>query len=145
MLGPGRRLRARLVSWYGRAFGWCPLDYWNYPCALHYGYVGYDYHCWNFVGYHNIYNHNVRRVYATPTAVRVDLNKGVVVHGRPVAIRPSDISRNRIAPPLIVQKARDMKLSRIDSTPSAFAERSFRDGERERVARRAASMRHVSR
>ena len=144
---PGGIFAPAWVSWYygPSYFGWCPLDYWNYPCALRYGYVGYDFHCWNFVGYHNIYHHNVRRVYANPAAVRVDLNKGVVVNGRPVPIRPSDISGNRIAPPLILQKARDMKLSRIDvNAERASSKRSFRDGEREQIARQAAGMRRMS-
>jgi hypothetical protein len=143
---PGGVFSPAWVSWYygPSYFGWCPLDYWNYPCALRYGYTGYDFHCWNFVGYHNIYHRNVRRVYASPTAVRIDLNKGVVVRGRPVPIRPTDISSNRIAPPLILQKARDMKLSRIDVNAERVSKRSFRDGEREQIARQSPGMRRMS-
>jgi hypothetical protein len=143
---PGGVFAPAWVSWYygPSYFGWCPLDYWNYPCALRYGYVGYDFHCWNFVGYHNVYHHNVRRVYAPPASVRVELNKGVVVHGRPVPLRPSDIRLNKIAPPQILQKARDMKLSRIDVNAERVSKRSFRDGEKEQIARRAAGQRRMS-
>ena len=143
---PGGAFAPAWVSWYygPSYFGWCPLDYWNYPCALHYGYVGYDFHCWNFVGYHNIYHHNVRRVYATPTAVRVDLNKGVVVRGKPVPIRPTDLKNDRIAPPLILQKARAMKFSQIDVNSERTSKRSFRDGEREQIARQTPNSRRMS-
>ena len=141
---PGDMFSGAWVSWfYGPSyFGWCPLDYWNNPCALRLGYVGFDFNCWNFVGYRNIFHRNVRRVIVTPTVVRADLGRGVVTR-RAVPIRPRDIRDNRIAPPLILQKARDMKSQHVDIQGERVAKRSFRESEKE-VARRAPGMRRLS-
>jgi hypothetical protein len=131
---PGGVFSGAWVSWYygPSYFGWCPLDFWDYPCALRYGYVGYDFHCWNFVTYHNIYNRNVRHVIVTPGVVRGELGRGVVVR-RPVPIRPRDIRENRFAPPQILQQARGMKNAQVDVNGERVAKRSFREGEKEFV------------
>lgn len=141
---PGGVFSGAWVSWfYGPSyFGWCPLDFWDFPCATRFGFVGFDFHCWNFVNYHNIYHRNVRRVIATPGVVRGDLGRGVVTR-RAVPIRPRDVRDNRIAPPLILQKARNMKAVQVDINGERVAKRSFRDGEKE-LARQNPGMRRLS-
>ena len=110
VLGPRRRLRAppgspgttaRATSAGARSTTG------TIPARCSYGYVGYDFHCWNFVGYHNIYNHNVaaRVRHADRRARRSQQGRRRARAARAdPALRTS--AGTGIAPPLIVQKAR---------------------------------------
>lgn len=142
---PGSVFSGAWVSWYyGPSYvGWCPLDFWNDPCAFRFGFGGVDYRCWNFVTYRNVYARGPRRVFVNPRVVQVEVGhgQGVVVR-RAVRLSPRDIRENRITPTQVVKQAHDLgRGSTVDFTQRAH-QQPFREGEQEilrRSARRASS------